>query len=170
MESPFNIGKYYTDNFVRLFHYANLIINDEEEARDVVSDTFLKLIERHNELDITRNIPNLMVTMLRNRCMDIIRHRRHVDKASEQLIKIELEKVEDPEKTAISRELTYIVNNTLNDMAENERNTFIHIRFEGKSYKEMAQEMNISVRSVEYNLNKVQNRLRRQINKIYASA
>ena len=168
MDTIFDIGNYYTTNYERLFHYANIILASEEEARDVVSDTFLKIMENDFTLDINRNIPSLIVTVLRNRCLDILRHRRHKNGYEQQMNKLETASVCDADNEVDRDELFAIVSMRLSQMSDGERNMFQLIKLDGKSYREVADDMEISVRSVEYKLNKAVHSLRCHLKTMYA--
>jgi RNA polymerase sigma-70 factor (ECF subfamily) len=168
MDNFFDIGSYYSSNYERLFHYANTILASEEEARDVVSDTFLKIMTQNFTLDVNRNIPSLIVTSLRNRCLDILRHRRHKDGYEQQMSKFETAAVYDVDNETDKNELYALVNMRLSHMPDRERSMFEQIKIEGKSYREVADSMAISVRSVEYRLNKTVRDLRCHLEQMYA--
>jgi RNA polymerase sigma-70 factor (ECF subfamily) len=168
MDNFFDIGSYYSANYERLFHYANKILASEEEARDVVSDTFLKIMTQNFTLDVNRNIPSLIVTALRNRCLDILRHRRHKDGYEQQMSKFETAAVYDVDNETDRNELYALVNMRLSRMPDRERSMFEQIKIEGKSYREVADSMAISVRSVEYRLNKTVRDLRCHLEQMYA--
>lgn len=168
MDNFFDIGSYYSANYERLFHYANTILASEEEARDVVSDTFLKIMTQNFTLDVNRNIPSLIVTALRNRCLDILRHRRHKDGYEQQMSKFETAAVYDVDNETDKNELYALVNMRLSRMPDRERSMFEQIKIEGKSYREVADSMAISVRSVEYRLNKTVRDLRCHLEQMYA--
>ncbi len=56
-----------------LIGVARRIVNDDEEAEDVVQDTLLKLWQVRDEVD---NLPGMARVIVCHRCLDIIRHRQ----------------------------------------------------------------------------------------------
>lgn len=59
-----------------------------------------------------------------------------------------------------SKEARRIVDETLAQMPERTREIFVRSRFRGQSYKEIADEMGITVKSVEFEVSKAMKRLR----------
>ncbi len=68
----------------KLLRFAIHFLKDEEEARDVVQDVFLKLWQKRDELTGIENMEAFAVRMTRNRCLDVIRAGRTVAMKSEQ--------------------------------------------------------------------------------------
>ena len=63
----------------KLLRFAAQFLRDEEAARDVVQDVFLKLWQKRDELSDVGNIEAFAVRMTRNQCLDVIR----ADKSTE---------------------------------------------------------------------------------------
>src|SRR5690554_4245974 len=57
----------------KILRYATHFLRDEDDARDVVQDVFLKLWQKKEELDQIENMEAFAMRMTRNRCLDIIR-------------------------------------------------------------------------------------------------
>ena len=64
---------------------------DEDEARDVVQDVFLKLWQRKETLEEIENIEAFAMRMTRNRCLDVIRANKTVpiDEDTDRRLKAE---------------------------------------------------------------------------------
>ena len=62
----------------KLLRFALQILQDEEEAKDVLQDIFLKLWQKRDELEKVENLEAFVLRMIRNRCLDLIRARRTV--------------------------------------------------------------------------------------------
>ena len=63
----------YTENYLRLYYYALHIVNDEESAKDILNDVFVALwknIETFQE----ENVNAYLMTSVRNRSVDFLRH------------------------------------------------------------------------------------------------
>jgi RNA polymerase sigma factor (sigma-70 family) len=58
----------------RLLRYAHRIVGDEDEARDVVQDTFLKLC-RQNSAELNGRLAQWLYTVCRNRALDVRRRK-----------------------------------------------------------------------------------------------
>lgn len=62
----------------KLLRFAFQILQNEEEAKDVLQDVFLKLWQKRDELGKVENLEAFAIRMIRNRCLDLIRSRRTV--------------------------------------------------------------------------------------------
>lgn len=143
-----------------LLRYANRLLRDRENARDVVQEVFIRLVEiRRNEQSFQKNgktkIENLkawLFKITRNRCLDHLRLKKR------QLeISIDIDKIEDlgnfteserPDKTVEEQEEMQLVRKQIMELEPRAREVVI-LKFEhDKSYKEIAEIMKLSVGNV----------------------
>lgn len=62
----------------KMFRFAEQLLKDNEEAKDIVQDVFLKLWQMRNELSRIESHEAFIMRMVRNKCLDHIRARRTV--------------------------------------------------------------------------------------------
>ncbi|NCB07980.1 MAG: sigma-70 family RNA polymerase sigma factor, partial [Bacteroidia bacterium] len=62
----------------KLLRFATHFLKDEDEARDVVQDVFLKLWQKRDSLHEIENIEAFAMRMARNRCLDVMRNNKVV--------------------------------------------------------------------------------------------
>ena len=158
--------QFYLNNRERGYRFA-LGYMDECNAEDVVEDVFLRLLEKQECIDTNRNLESLFMTMVRNKCLDHLRHEvyekryRHDRKALGVLYADEL-------TSKISHEqLMQVVCNGLCQFDERARRIFVSIRLREESYKEVAKRMGLTTRSVEYNINKSTKMMRDYVRRHY---
>jgi len=145
-----------------LYSTALNYLRDEEEAKEIVSDVFIKLWKRRFDSIEINNIDAYLFKVLRNACYDTLK------KKSSKGIFVGLESALvnksktytiTPENTFISNELLEIMESILNNLPSRQYEAFQLLRIEGKSYKETAVEMGISVSAVEKLINKAVKKL-----------
>jgi RNA polymerase sigma-70 factor (ECF subfamily) len=61
--------------YPRLKNYAHSFLHNSDEANDVVQDLFFQLWEDRKFLDSEQNIPAYVFTLLKNRCLNILKRR-----------------------------------------------------------------------------------------------
>src|SRR5215510_3809404 len=66
----------------RLLYYAQRIVGDDHEARDVVQDTFLKLCHQ-DPVQLNGRLAQWLYTVCRNRALDVRRRRGYAATAAE---------------------------------------------------------------------------------------
>ena len=86
----------------KLLRYASHFLRDDDEARDVVQDIFLKLWQKKEELDQIENIEAFAMRMTRNRCLDIIRAGKTVPIDAETNRKLKQETIDVHSKVELS--------------------------------------------------------------------
>ena len=62
----------------KLLRFGLQILQNDEEAKDVLQDIFLKLWQKRDELSAVENLEAFAMRMMRNRCLVVIRNRRTV--------------------------------------------------------------------------------------------
>jgi len=127
-----------------LCNYASLFI-PRHDAEDVVSDIFTGLIETKKTSEISRNY---LYTSVKNRCMNRIRDARS-DKAYQEYIAERLSEYFEVPDESILLDIKNQLCNAIKELPERYRQTFILSRFSGLTNKEIAEELGLSVRTVE---------------------
>ena len=61
--------------FPRLKNYAYRLLQDPDVATDLVQDVFLQLWENREQLDYDNNISSYIFTMVKNKCLNFIKHK-----------------------------------------------------------------------------------------------
>lgn len=61
----------------KLFRLANRLLNDTDEAQDIVQEAFIKLWNRREKLDEYRSVEALAVITTRNLCLDKLKARKY---------------------------------------------------------------------------------------------
>lgn len=112
--------------------------------------------------------PPYALTIVKNKCLNHLRSQGVRLRAAEdihshgaRMLRTRISTLEacNPEEL-FSEEARRLVNETLDRLPEKTRTIFIRSRFDGKSYKEIAAEMGVTVKSVEFEVSKAMKILR----------
>lgn len=152
---------------LRLFAYS--YVHSMEAAEDLVQDVFLKILEQNIDLHKYNNVGSLLYTILKNKCLDYIKHKlveeSHIqDVAYVNYLRASKYALEDDSSKIITdRETLHILRKAIDSLPPDTRKVFILSRFKEKTYKEVAEHLNITPRQVEYHLYKAMSHLRAKI-------
>lgn len=80
------IAVVYKKHWQKLYIHAYNLLNDEESAKDVVNDVFCSVLESNERLTTEEDLLPLFFVMVRNRCIDQIRHQNVVHKNAERYL------------------------------------------------------------------------------------
>ena len=130
-----------------LIGYAASIVKDEDRAKDVVQDTFIKLYEQDPE-KVKESLKAWLFTVCRNRCFDIIRKEKRMVNIEDDQLTVIRDAGDDPSRAAERADEHSNVIKFLDRLPDNQREV-IRLKFEGDmSYKEISQVTQLSVSNV----------------------
>lgn len=135
-----------------LVGFANSYLKNREEAEDKVQDVFCNLWNRIDNVDYQANVKSFLFTSTKNLCISTLRHRICDEKFRNNQVDAQLSCVALEYSTIKEVELNELkeqIDNILKSMDPVVREIFVKNRDEGKSYVEIAEELNISVKTVE---------------------
>ncbi|MFZ5428903.1 MAG: RNA polymerase sigma-70 factor [Bacteroidota bacterium] len=131
-----------------LCSFALQFLNDHAQAEEVVQDLFVRLWENRSHLEIKTSLKSYLFRSVRNQCLNLIQHEKvrqmHAEKIREALF---AEDVSD--HFFLEGEIAAGIQSAIEEMPEKRREIFRLNREEGLKYKEIAEKLNISVKTVE---------------------
>lgn len=136
-----------------LFRLALRITQNRAEAEDIVQDTMLKIWNRRDDWSQIDNIEAFCLTMCRNLALD--RQKRmdnQTDAIDEHPEAADLSHVSNPEEQAVQRDRVQLVRRLMNLLPEKQRSCMQLRDIEGKSYRDIANIMNITEQQVKVNI------------------
>lgn len=144
-----NFDKIYVTYYFRMYRFAKEYVLFDEDAENIVQDVFLLLWEKREVLDIHISLMAYLFSLVKNKCMDHLRHRLVVEEYQHEL-KAKLSSLESLSYTFNSEEdIERVLTDAINRLPERCRDIFLKSRIEGKKNREIAEELNISVSTVE---------------------
>lgn len=147
--------------YPRLQGYAIRFVEDEEVARDIIQECFLKFWEKR-ELLSSVSVTSLLFAMVRNSCLNYLKHLSIIEKHQiEYLANQEGEErlyyadfAMDAEYKLLYDELREQINIVINNLPERCREVFIMSRFKNLKNREIADKLKISTTAVEKQISK----------------
>ncbi|MGE5425333.1 MAG: RNA polymerase sigma-70 factor [Syntrophothermus sp.] len=149
--------------FKGLVVFATRFVKDIEVAKDIVHDGFIVLWEKREQVDLSANVKSLLVTTIRNRCLNWLRDNKKFDKNIVSLEETFSERVYEPADRLEENETRVMISTAIGQLPERCREVFILNRFENKKYKEVADTLGISVKTVEAQMSKALDFLRKKL-------
>lgn len=149
----------------KLLRFAIQFLKDEDEAKDVVQDVFLKLWQKRDELEKIENIEAFAMRMTRNRCLDIIRATKTIPINAETDRKMKEETVDvhnQVEFTESANQIKKLIEN-LPDL----QRTVMYLRdIEQLSYDEIAETTELQLNAIRVNLSRARKKVRDEFLKL----
>src|SRR5688572_353768 len=135
--------------FKSLHAYACTITKEEAAAEEVVQQVFVKLWERSEGLTISGSVAAYLYRAVYNESLNYLKHRK-VRAVHQQYVEHSMKNASEQAGKKLSlKELEGRLAQALNDLPEQCRTVFQMSRFEELRYKEIADKLGISVKTVE---------------------
>ena len=148
-----------------LFYYAAKFV-DDEAARDMVQDVFAKLWS-DEQISVRLSINALLFTMVRNSCLQHLEKQKVRNKylavSKLALQEEELRYYIDEKTSLIEQEMEARLNQALEALPERCRLIFTMSRFRNRKNREIAEELDISVKAVEKQIARAMVLLRQEL-------
>jgi len=157
----------FTDFFNRykgvLYLHAFTISKDDEEARDVVQEMFLKIWETRSRLTVPVSVEAYLQKSVRHKIIDGIRHKKTIMRYLDSVKAYEDEGTKPLDESYIDRETVTLFYEMLSSLPPRMREILELSRLDGLSHQEIAEKLNISKntvkKQVQYALRKINIRL-----------
>jgi RNA polymerase sigma-70 factor (ECF subfamily) len=146
-----------------LCQYAYSFLRDKDEAEEVVQSAFINIWDRRERLSIESSVKSYLYRAVRNSCLNVIKHQK-VKKEHEAHEKAMGEPVyEGATQGVVASELERRISGAMKELPEQCRLVFQLSRFEELKYSEIADQLNISVKTVENHMGKALRIMREQL-------
>lgn len=149
--------RYYVD----LVMFCGTFICNVHECEDIVTNVFIALWERREELRIRKSIRSYLVNAVKNRAFNEIRNRRIRDEHIRNIGLDSLPGVWDVDDYILYSDMKTRIEKAVGSFTEEIRESYEMYMEEGLKSAEIAGKLNVSQRTVERRLNKALSILRR---------
>ena len=143
----------------KVLRFATHFLKDEDEARDVVQDVFLKLWQKREELDQIENMEAFAMRMTRNRCLDIIRASKTVSMDAETDRQLKQVSIDVHSKIELS-EAAGQVKKLIAGLPDLQRQVMELRDIEQLEFEEIAEVTGLQVNAIRVNLSRARKKVR----------
>ncbi|WP_207425278.1 RNA polymerase sigma-70 factor [Pedobacter sp. SYSU D00535] len=148
--------------YTKLSFFANKFVNDLQVAEEIVSDAFTYLWEQRAQLEIGISTNAYLYRMVQNRCLNHLKHKKIESEYVNYLAKHNLlsETPSTSRNPYLEKELEEQVKKAIEELPEKCREVFKLSRFEQLKNREIAEQLNISTKTVERHMTIALERMR----------
>src|SRR5574344_80776 len=137
-----------------LYRLALRITLNNSEAEDIVQETMIKVWNRRDSWDTIESIEAFCLTICRNLALDKNKRMGNKNPSLEETKQDAPDRSyeSNPEERVMQRDRVELVRDLINNLPEKQRSVMQLRDFEGKSYKEIADILDISEEQVKVNI------------------
>lgn len=155
----------FEQEYSKLCRYALTYLNDSHQAEDVVQETFIKIWERKQEIITSPDMRFYLITAVRNNCISALRKLK-----TQNITFTENTPEPEPELHFTIRQHQEEANEQARKIADalellppKCKEVFLMVKMQGLSYKQTAEALDISVKTVENQMGKAIKVLRENV-------
>jgi RNA polymerase sigma-70 factor (ECF subfamily) len=128
--------------------FAYQFLKDSELAEETVQDMFVKIWEKRELLTIETSVRHYLFRSIRNHCLNQIQHEKIKQKYAGMVLENSAQEI-NPEDFYIEVDLARRIEQSIGSLPPKRQEIFRLSREQGLKYKEIAEVLNISVKTVE---------------------
>lgn len=136
--------KYYS----AMCHFARQFLNDSEMAEETVQDMFVKIWEKRESLNIETSVKHYFFRSVRNHCLNQIQHEKIKKQYASKVLETANHEI-STEQYFIEVDLIKRIEASIEALPPKRKEIFRLSREQGMKYKDIAETLNISVKTVE---------------------
>lgn len=156
-----NFNQLYKEYHNRSFLFARSLVHVNEIAEDITSEALIVLWERI-KIDTVLSPKSFLFRVIKNKALDYLKHQKVRRRIVESLddwdgkeLQLRIDSLEKMDEDIIfSKEIKEIVLRSLDSLPERTREVFVLSREHQQSGKEIAEQLGITVKGVEYHMTK----------------
>ena len=153
----------FNDHYSRLCAYAYNFLKEQEGSEEIAQEVFFKLWINRADIKIESSMESYLYRSVRNACLNLIKHINVREKYKEHNQE-EIEYSEQIDRDPMNAsELELKIRASIDLLPEQRKKIFILSRYEQLKYKEIAEQLGLSVKTVENQMGKALQFLRKEL-------
>jgi len=157
--------RFFKTYFKSLHRYAFTMLQDEAMAEEAVQDVFYKLWARHELLAVHTSVKAFLYKSVYHQCLNQMKQQKRKTENEEELQYLSRKRQSDDDaatRVQVS-ELQLQLQLAMNALPEQCRTIFYMSRFDELKYREIAERMDLSIKTVEAQMTKALKILREKL-------
>ncbi|OFX17587.1 MAG: hypothetical protein A2033_04625 [Bacteroidetes bacterium GWA2_31_9] len=140
--------------FSVLCQFARKYVRDLDTSKEIVHDCFVSFWDKRDTIDLSKPVKTYLFTSVHNRCLNHIRNNKKFDQNVENFELLDLSHHHIASDSLVEQEISSQINNAIESLPEKCKEIFKMSRFEEMKYKEIAEKLNLSIKTVEAQMSK----------------
>lgn len=149
---------YYTP----LCSFSRKYVKDTDDCEEIVQGFFLKLWDKRQELEINLSVKNYLFSSIRNRCLNYLKHEKIKQEYHAEMMSNTESRI-DYANFIMEVNLVEKIDKSIAALPERRREIFMLSREQGLKYREIAEKLGISIKTVETQMGQALKELRENL-------
>jgi RNA polymerase sigma-70 factor (ECF subfamily) len=148
--------------YAPLCQFSRKYVKDKDDCEEIVQGFFLKIWDKREELEITSSVKNYLFSSIRNRCLNYIKHEKIKIEYQSEIMKNPDMQI-DTTNFIMEVDLIDRIDQSIAALPARRREIFLMSREHGLKYREIADQLGISIKTVETQMGQALKELRENL-------
>lgn len=148
--------------YLQVCRVISRLVRDKATTEDLAQEVFIRFWNKRHSINITSSIPAYIRRMATNEALGYLRSKKNFDSDENVLLQTN-DPAQNVEQQLLQGELEGNIKSAINELPPKCRTVFILSRFEDLTYAEIAERMEISVKTVENQMGRALRLLRQKL-------
>lgn len=153
----------FRDHFAGLCRFALTYVKDNEAAKEIVQDAFVNLWYKRHTIDLSKPVKSYLSTTVRNKCLNYLRDHKKFNSDLMAIENLSDEAVYDQPDKLVESDIRNQVSRAIDELPEKCREIFRLSRDHHLKYQQIADHLQISVKTVETQMSKALQHMRTRL-------
>ncbi len=149
----------YDRYFIELYVYSKRYVHDMDAAKEVVQDVMINLWTKREQLNFQDNLKAYLYKSVSNRSINYLKKNKAIINIDEDIEDKLIDEDQHFIENLEDNQLEEIIDQEINKLPDKCKQAFQLSRFENLKYKEIAEQMDVSVKTVEAHISNALNKL-----------
>lgn len=164
-------SQFFTENKEKFLAFAYSYLRNKAEAEDLLMESMVSLWENREKWKEGSSLHALLLTIIKNKALNFLAHEQvrlraeeAIDNHKQRELELRISTLEtcDPD-TIFDAEIQQLVRKALSQLPEQSRRIFILSRYHNAPNKKIAEQLGVSVKTVEFHMTKALKLLRQEL-------
>ena len=156
-------SQFFQENQKKFLSFAYSYTRNKAAAEDILMEAMVSLWENREKWEKDSNLHALLLTIIKNKSLNYLEHEQVRMKAEEAINTHKQRELDLRISTLEACEPATIFDKTLEQLPEQSRHIFILSRYHNTPNKKIAEQLGISIKSVEFHITKTLKLLRLEL-------
>ena len=170
-ERKIEFDRIYIAYFAKMKRFAKEYVVSDEDAENVVHDVFLEVWEKREMLVFQINLVAYLFSSIKNKCIDCLRRRILEQEAAARMqeeyaisLRMKLNSLDGFDQHIWNENnIETVLTKAIDSLPEKCREIFIKSKIEGRKQKEIADELNVSINTIEKQMSIAYRKLKEEL-------
>ena len=153
----------FRSEFKGLVFFALQYTKDTDTAREITQEAFISLWEKRERIDLSKPVKTYLSTTVRNKCLNWLRDNKKFNKEILDMEGLLSDNTYVQPDRLIEAEIKDKIGKAIDELPEKCREIFVLNRQENLKYQEIANRLEISVKTVETQMSKALQHMRERL-------